>query len=112
MKRVYTGTNRAEIVKRIFTEGVKECAEKNGLTLGEALSALIEKNPSLWAEYSANTMPAQELLPEPSASAVLASEMNAYARLHHVSPAVALSEVCKSNPDLLRKYREEVEIVV
>ncbi|MGD0128069.1 MAG: hypothetical protein ABSF46_22125 [Terriglobia bacterium] len=111
-RKVWTGSNRTEILKRIFTVGVAEYAKENGLPMGEALSGMIEKNRSLWDEYWSDTMPVQGELPEPRASAALASEMNAYARLNHVSLAVALSEVCKSNPDLLRRYREEISIVV
>jgi len=80
--------------------------------MGEALSAMIQANPSLWAEYSASSMPVQGELLEVRASAILASEMNSYARKNKVSLPVALSEVCKSKPDLLRQYREEIAIVV
>jgi hypothetical protein len=110
--KTYTGSTRAEAIRRIFTEGVQEYAKKSGLPMGEALSAMIEANRSLWAEYSADTVPVQELLPERRASAALASEMNAYAKENHVSLAVALSEVCKSRPDLLLEYREEIATVV
>jgi hypothetical protein len=112
MQKVYTGSNRADIVKHIFTVGVAECAKESGVRMGEALAAMIQKNPALWAEYSADAVPVQGTPPEGRASAVLASEMNAYAKENHVSLAVALSEVCKSHPRLLLEYREEIATVV
>ena len=111
-RKVWTGSNRAEIINRIFTEGVKDCAKDNGLTLSDALSLMIEKNRPLWEEYRSSTLPVQGAMPEGRASATLASEMNAYAKENHVSLAVALSEVCKSRPDLLREYREDIATIV
>jgi hypothetical protein len=110
--KTYSGSTRAEAVRRVFTEGVAEHAKESGLPMGEALSAMIQKNPALWAEYSADTVLVQELLPERRVSAALVSDMIAYATLNHVSLAVALSEVFKSRPDLLRGWLEEIQIIV
>jgi len=80
--------------------------------MGEALTGLIRENPSLWVEYCSDTVPAQGAIPEGGVSAILASEMNAYARENHVSLAMALSELCKSNPYLLQGWREEIATIV
>jgi hypothetical protein len=111
-QKAYSGSTRAEVIRGIFTRGVKEFARESGAPLGQALSELIQANPGLWQEYCADVVPVQGALPEGRASAQLASEMNAYARENHVSLAVALSEVCKSNPDLLIAWNEEIPTIV
>ena len=112
MQKSFGGRTRAEAIRRIFTEGVKEFAKETGLPMGEALSGLIQENPSLWAEYCADAVPVQGTQLTGNASVRLATEMNAYAKENRCSLSVALSEVAKANPDLLQEYREEIATIV
>lgn len=111
MQKTFQGSNRAEAIRRIFTEGARQLAEETGLPLGEALAALAKENPDLWAEYSANCVPVQGTESGDRASSTLAAEMNAFAEEHHVSLSEALREVSKRRPELWQRYQEQTPIL-
>lgn len=108
----YGGRNRAEAIRRIFTEGVKEFAKESGAPLGQALSELIQANPDLWQEYCADVVPVRGTPSGEGASLRLAAEMNAYAKESHCSLSVALSEVAKANPALYQEYCEQITTII
>jgi hypothetical protein len=112
MQHTYSGKTRAEAIRRIFTEGVKNFAEEHHCPMGQALAELAQENPDLWREYCADSTPVQGILLENPASATLASEMNTYAEKHRVSLAVALCEVSKAKPSLYKEYLDGIAIVV
>jgi hypothetical protein len=114
IQKTYSAKNRAEAIRKIFTEGVKEFAKESGAPLGQALTELAQANPHLWEEYVADSMPIQgiEIKSADRASLRLASEMNAYAREHQCSLSVALCEVSKANPGLFREWSEGIPTIV
>lgn len=111
MQKSYGGRNRAECIRRIFTEGVRDFVRESGCPMGEALSELAKENPDLWQEYCADVVPVQGAVSEERASSTLASEMNAFAREHHVSLSEALCAVSKVHPDLWERYKDEIAIL-
>jgi hypothetical protein len=111
MQKTFEGSNRAEAVRKIFTEGARQFAEESGLPLGEALAGLAKQNPDLWAEYSSNCVPVQGTESGDRASSTLAAEMKAFADEHHVSLSEALQEVSKRRPDLWQRHCDEIVMV-
>ena len=108
----YSGRNRAEVIRLIFTEGVKEFALETGRSLGEALSELAQANVTLWEEYCADVVPVQGTPSGEGASFRLASKMNAYAREHQCPISIALCEVTKADPDLFQEWSEGITTIV
>lgn len=112
IQKSYSGRNRAEAIKKIFTDGVREFAKESGATLGQALSELAAANGELWQEYCADVVPVQGTPSGEGASSRLAAEMNVYAKEHQCSLSVALCEVTKANPDLFREWSEGITTIV
>lgn len=112
IQKSYGGRNRAEAIRRIFTEGVRNFAKERGCPLGQALSELAQANPDLWQEYCADVVPVQGTPSGEAASSRLAAEMDAYAKEHQCPLSVALSEVAKTNPDLWRQYCDGITTIV
>ena len=112
MQKAYSGRNRAEAIRKIFTLGVAKYAREKGLPMGEALAGLIQENRGLWEEYCADVVPVQGTPSGEAASSRLAAEMNAYAKEHQCPLSVALSEVAKINPDLWGEYCEGITTIV
>jgi transposase-like protein len=111
MQKSYSGRNRAEAIRRIFTEGVKDFAREKGCPLGQALSELAAENRDLWEEYSADVLPVQGSVSAERASSTLAAEVNAFAREHQVSLSQALQEVARANSALWERYRDQITIL-
>jgi hypothetical protein len=112
IQKTYSAKNRAEAIRLIFTEGVREYAKESGAPLGQALTELAQANPHLWEEYTAESMPVQGIESADRASSRLASQMNAYARQYQCSLNVALCEVSKANPGLFREWSEGIPTIV
>ena len=108
----YSGKNRAEAIRKIFSEGVREFAKESGAPMGQALAELAQANPDLWQEYCADVVPVQGTEAAEGPSLRLAAEMNAFAREHQCALSVALCEVAKVNPDLWREYSEQITTIV
>jgi hypothetical protein len=111
MRKTYEGRDRAEAIRRIFTEGASEFAKETGCSLGEAVAGLAKENPDLWLEYSAGCVPVQGGESAEAASSTLAAEMNAFAKEHHVSLSEALQEVAKARPGLWQRYCEQTPVL-
>ena len=111
MQNSWGGRNRAECIRRIFTEGVKDLAREKGYPLAEALTELAKENPDLWREYCADVVPVQGAPSTEGASSMLATEMISFARENQVSLSEALQAVSKARPGLWEQYRDQITIL-
>ncbi len=107
-----SGSRLAEAAQSRLDAEVNAYRKEHGCSQRDALCEVTKIHPDLWATYSAEVMPVQGTPLPGNASTALAAEAAAYAKENQVSLAVALSEVCKSRPDLLREYREEIPTIV